>query len=127
MSNPVRQFKRIGTDTPEPVSLSVPEPIAVRLDALAVELTEKLGFDVSPENAIGWLLQQVRPVTKPVVTLPDPNEGMSPMDIEARDLVRQGKKIHAIKLVRERTGMGLKEAKDYVESRWWMEAPKVTP
>jgi len=30
-------------------------------------------------------------------------------------LLHAGKLIEAIKLVRERTGMGLKEAKDYVE------------
>ncbi len=34
---------------------------------------------------------------------------------EARRLLHAGKLIEAIKLVRERTGMGLKEAKDYVE------------
>lgn len=34
---------------------------------------------------------------------------------EARDLVSQGLKIAAIKHVREATGWGLKEAKDYVE------------
>ena len=36
---------------------------------------------------------------------------------EARRLLHAGKLIEAIKLVRERTGMGLKEAKDYVERR----------
>jgi ribosomal protein L7/L12 len=35
---------------------------------------------------------------------------------EARQLMVQRGKIHAIKRVREVTGMGLKEAKDYVES-----------
>jgi ribosomal protein L7/L12 len=37
------------------------------------------------------------------------------VDDEARRLVAAGSKIEAIKLVRERTGLGLKEAKDYVE------------
>lgn len=36
-------------------------------------------------------------------------------DDELMQLVSQGNKIEAIKLVRERTGAGLKEAKDYVE------------
>ncbi len=35
-------------------------------------------------------------------------------DVEA--LLRQGKKIHAIKLYRQQTGMGLKDAKDAVEA-----------
>jgi hypothetical protein len=35
---------------------------------------------------------------------------------EARDLMAGGNKIQAIKVVRDGTGMGLKEAKDLVES-----------
>ena len=34
---------------------------------------------------------------------------------EVRKLMAAGEKIEAIKLVRQRTGLGLKEAKDYVE------------
>jgi ribosomal protein L7/L12 len=34
---------------------------------------------------------------------------------EIADLIRQGKKIEAIKLLREQTGLGLKEARDKVE------------
>jgi hypothetical protein len=34
---------------------------------------------------------------------------------DARELARAGRKIEAIKLVRERTGLDLKSAKDYVE------------
>ena len=46
-----------------------------------------------------------------------PEPGPTPTwEVEARNLVRQGKKINAIKMVRESTGMGLKEAKDLVES-----------
>jgi ribosomal protein L7/L12 len=37
-------------------------------------------------------------------------------DEEIRDLLARGKKIQAIKRVRELTGMGLKEAKDYVDA-----------
>ena len=36
-------------------------------------------------------------------------------DDEVRQLIQQRQKIQAIKLVRERTGLGLKEAKDAVE------------
>ena len=38
-------------------------------------------------------------------------------ETEARALARNGRKIEAIKLVREHTGLDLKSAKDYVE-RW---------
>lgn len=34
---------------------------------------------------------------------------------EVRKLMAAGEKLEAIKLVRQRTGLGLKEAKDYVE------------
>ncbi len=39
-------------------------------------------------------------------------------DPEVRAAFMNGRKIEAIKLVRERTGLGLKEAKDIVESQW---------
>ena len=43
----------------------------------------------------------------------DPNPGV---DEKVLELMRAGQKIEAIKLYREQTGVGLKEAKDYVES-----------
>lgn len=42
----------------------------------------------------------------------DPNQGL---DKQIADLVREGRKIEAIKLYRTQTGLGLKEAKDYVD------------
>ena len=42
----------------------------------------------------------------------DPNQGLDEKIVE---LVKSGQKIQAIKLYREQTGVGLKEAKDYVE------------
>jgi len=43
----------------------------------------------------------------------EPNRGVSP---EIINLMRQGKKIQAIKLYRQETGVGLREAKEFVES-----------
>ncbi len=43
----------------------------------------------------------------------EPGAGVSP---EIMELVRQGKKIEAIKRYREETGVGLREAKTYIES-----------
>ncbi len=43
----------------------------------------------------------------------DPNQGV---DEQIMKLLDAGEKIKAIKLYREQTGVGLKEAKDYVES-----------
>jgi ribosomal protein L7/L12 len=42
--------------------------------------------------------------------------GVASVRAEAIAMVNRGQTIEAIKLVRERTGMGLKEAKDYVDS-----------
>ncbi|HOV27640.1 MAG TPA: ribosomal protein L7/L12 [Pseudobacteroides sp.] len=39
-----------------------------------------------------------------------------PVDSVIRNLVAEGKKIEAIKRYREITGVGLKEAKDYIDS-----------
>jgi len=43
----------------------------------------------------------------------EPNQVVSP---EIINLMRQGKKIQAIKLYRQETGVGLREAKEFVES-----------
>lgn len=56
--------------------------------------------------------------TCPACGQPEPARG-APWEAwhaEARALTAAGKKINAIKLVREKTGLGLKEAKDLVES-----------
>lgn len=47
---------------------------------------------------------------------------LSPLDHHVRKLAADGNKIEAIKAVREHTGLGLKEAKDYVEA-----IPNVVP
>jgi ribosomal protein L7/L12 len=43
----------------------------------------------------------------------EPNAGVSP---EILELVHEGNKIQAIKLYREETGVGLREAKKFIES-----------
>jgi ribosomal L7/L12-like protein len=43
----------------------------------------------------------------------DPNQEVN---LEIMELMKAGQKIQAIKLYRQQTGAGLKEAKDYVES-----------
>ena len=61
------------------------------------------------------------PNVVPLSQLARPPEAVDPADSdslrqEAIALVAQNKSIEAIKLVRERTGLGLKEAKDYVDA-----------
>lgn len=51
----------------------------------------------------------------PDLSHPGSGSGLGQISKEVEDLARAGKKIEAIKLLRERTGMGLKEAKEQVE------------
>jgi ribosomal protein L7/L12 len=84
-----------------PVSLPVLGAAVVVLVIVAVLLRRRLG-DVSVQSV-------------PTHLAPPPTASRAPDD-EIRDLLAQGNKIQAIKRVREITGMGLKEAKDYVEA-----------
>ena len=53
--------------------------------------------------------------------------GLFQPDAELQQRIQAGEKIAAIKLVRERTHLGLKEAKDYVEALERGEAPQPPP
>lgn len=53
-----------------------------------------------------------RAAPRPMVRVGDERIG----DDEILDLIRQNRKIEAIKLMREKTGLGLAEAKDAVEA-----------
>ena len=59
------------------------------------------------ENQIAFILQQQG------LHYREGKTGVSP---EVINLMRQGKKIQAIKQYRQETGVGLKEAKDFVDS-----------
>lgn len=49
-------------------------------------------------------------------TIPRRSKINGPVDEDVQQLIRDKKKIQAIKLVREKHGVGLKEAKEYVEA-----------
>lgn len=63
-----------------------------------------------------------RPMTAPQSSTTPTTSTLSPLDHHVRKLAAEGNKIEAIKAVREHTGLGLKEAKDYVEA-----IPNVVP
>ncbi len=48
--------------------------------------------------------------------LPPRESATSPFENEILSLLKQGRKIEAIKLYREKTGVGLKEAKDFIDA-----------
>lgn len=91
------------------MTLGLSESVALKLEAKAQHMSRELGFDVTHEQVIAHLLRDVIPA-EALATIQ--------MDKEAEELMRQGRKIDAIKLVRSRTALGLKEAKDYVEQKW---------
>ncbi len=69
---------------------------------------------------LGWCIccggrVSIEARTCPHCGQPDPYDGEGWM-AEVRNLVRQDKKIQAIKIVREYTKLDLKEAKEFVES-----------
>jgi len=135
----VRVFKRIERPDDELVELPVPSGMVAKLDALAQVLTDRLGFDVTIANAIGWLLKESEniPYAQALPVPPPPRmpflwngvgaDAMRMMDPDVRDkmlaragvFMRGGLKINAIKSVREYTHLGLKEAKDFVEAYDW--------
>ena len=59
-------------------------------------------------------LSQPRPVSP--VDLPRIDVATASRDEELLDLIRRGRKIEAIKHLRDRTGLGLREAKDAIEA-----------
>jgi ribosomal protein L7/L12 len=63
------------------------------------------------ERKVDFLLRELNLVEKEEATLPD----FGPVLTEVAELVRQNRKIEAIKLYREMTGVGLKEAKEVVD------------
>ncbi len=99
----------------------------VSLDSLAIQLNE-LELD-------HWTIEQIIPRTELNMTVLvsqsatsfDVREAIEAAKqaaqaawiVEARDLCNRGKKINAIKVVRAATGMGLKEAKQYVEQEFY--------
>ncbi len=102
----------------------VPLPILIAVAVLVVLLVARLvrrGRSVDPLMG-GRPSQSLRPVKQaarspaaPIVLRPPVT--LSPaVEAEARALMADGRKIEAIKLVRDATGAGLKESKDLAES-----------
>jgi len=63
------------------------------------------------ERKVDFLLRELNLVEREEATLPD----FGPVLSEVAELVRQNRKIEAIKLYRELTGTSLKEAKEVVD------------
>ena len=66
------------------------------------------------EQKVDFLLNELGLAQKAEASLPVNNPGNSLM-AEIAALLRQNRKIEAIKVYREQTGVGLKEAKDVID------------
>lgn len=113
-------FKRIGeivaqntgevflnTDEVFLNGLQLSNGVMVKLQRKQVELEQSFGFVPTLEQTIAYLLRDVP------AALTEPE-----WHALVKDHMRAGQKIHAIKVVREKTGMGLREAKEFVEDKW---------
>ena len=69
--------------------------------------TENRNRIIRLEQKVDFLLRELGLDAKEQASVPPPDDIIM--------LVRQGRKIEAIKLYREKTGVGLKEAKDAVD------------
>ena len=75
-------------------------------------------------EATGWGLKEAKDYvdaieagrTPPMMTADTSMVSQDTLVFEARELLIRGKKIEAVKKVRELSGWGLKEAKDFVDS-----------
>jgi hypothetical protein len=76
--------------------------------------TENRNRIIRLERKVDFLLRELGLVEKEEANLLNPD----PILDEVVALVRQGNKIGAIKLYREKTGVDLKTAKDTVEKLW---------
>lgn len=74
-------------------------------------LREQTGLGLAEAKAAVERLEQGVP--PPAASAPDAVP--PPLSDDVRRLVDQGKLIEAIRLLRERTGMGLKDAKDHID------------
>lgn len=80
-------------------------------------LRETTGLDLkrAKEEVERLSVEMAGQEPSPVVSHPSRESGSGQVSKEVADLARQGRKIEAIKLLREQTGMGLKAAKETVE------------
>lgn len=65
--------------------------------------------------ALEWALRGAGPRTE-AASMPVPSAAGPPISPEVVQLALAGKKIEAIKVLREQTGLGLKESKDIVDT-----------
>ncbi len=96
----------MGDDTPKPILIPMPD-----LTGLPSS-TSSGGTSGAPTKRRATKKRAVKKrVAKKAV-----KKRVSSLDAQIRDLVETKGKIHAIKFYRERTGTGLKEAKEAVEA-----------
>ena len=88
--------------------------IAVLIILLPLALSKLLSGRSTDTKKVLGAEPRGKPPAAPRISIPQ--RGGDPVREEASGLLTQGRKMDAIKLMREKTGLGLKEAKEAVES-----------
>jgi large subunit ribosomal protein L7/L12 len=91
--------------------------LLLKVFSLQRQLNE-IKFDLQSPNSLMYMSGLSKPTLNTPSTSPDMNRvsPQSDLDDKLRMLIASGKRIQAIKEYREASGLGLKEAKDYVDS-----------
>ncbi len=112
----------IATPTPMPFSSALSPALEEEVRQLLVN-GQKITALKRVRSQTGWGLKKAKYAVESVSLTGDTSKIAQRYDLptkeleaEVRQLIGAGKKISAIKRVRELTGWGLKESKDYVES-----------
>lgn len=98
------------------------------LDALrrgnAIEVVRRLRE--SSGRGLGQAKDRVRAQAGSFPAAPTPRDHSRALPPDAAMALARGNRIEAIKLVRHETGLGLKEARDWVEAHWQAHHPTAT-
>lgn len=91
--------------------------IAVTISWRSKGSSPGVGDNAALQDRVSRLEQKLDAIQR-ALAIDSPAAGPLPPDARAAilDLIRRGNKIEAIKVMREKTGFGLKEAKDAVEA-----------
>ncbi len=112
---------RSGRGGKDAIAVSLPDDLQVEIRGLVVQ-NRKIEAIKRVRKYTGWGLKQARDYVESLSAKSSFDAAISPfrnittdLEDELKRLVLQNRKIEAIRLLRERSGLGLKESKDYID------------
>jgi ribosomal protein L7/L12 len=125
-------FEGISTIPSAAPQAQIPDTMLMQQAHALLSQGRKIDAIKKVREATGWGLKEAKdyieaseissgqiPVATPPYTsqqIPSQAKDISYLDYDIRDLLAQNKKVAAVKMVREATGWGLKESKNYVDN-----------